>query len=186
MAEEYLVIDGLEFTYKGLFSFGQFLNYIKRLFKSCGYEIVEKEKSAKIKSTGKDFYIEFLAQKPKTKYEILTIILRINIQNMINTVAIVDSKTRKLNQADITVTFDARLVTDLKERWTAPWYFFLKVLFKHGLGKMGERFEDELINDTHSIFENLKSYLNLHRFVEVKTKTKEKSKKAETNKRNSA
>ncbi len=172
MPEKYLVIDGLEFTYKGLFDFNHLLRYIKKIFTQHGYTILEKEKEAKIKSAGKDFYIEFLAEKEKTKFEKLTIILKLNIANMINTVVIIDSKTKKLNQGDITATFDAWLITDFKERWTAPWYFFAKILFRHGSTKMGERFEDELIKDTNTICENLKAYLNLHRFVEVKPKKK--------------
>jgi len=172
MPEEYLAVDGLEFNYKGLFDFKDLLRYIKRIFNQHGYRVIEKEKEAKIKSAGKDFYIEFLAEKEKTKFEKLTIILKLNITNMINTTVIVDSKTRKLNQADITAIFDAWLITDFKGRWTAPWYFFLKTLFRHGFTKIGERFEDELINDTNTICENLKAHLNLHRFVEVKPKKK--------------
>jgi len=176
MPEEYLAIDGLEFNYKGLFDFNHMLRYIKRVFKQHGYTVIEKEKEAKIKSAGKDFYIEFLAEKEKTKFEKLTIILKLNITNMINTTVIVDSKTKKLNQADITATFDAWLITDFKGRWTAPWYFFAKILFQHGFAKIGERFEDELINDTNTIYENLKSYLNLHRFVKAKPKKAAKAK----------
>jgi len=172
MPEEYLVIDGLEFAYRGLFDFNHLLRYIKKIFAQHSYTVLEKEKEAKIKSTGKDFYIEFFAEKEKTKFEKLTIILRLNITNMTNTEVVIDSKIKKLNQADITAIFDAWLITDFKERWTAPWYFFAKILFRHGFTKMGERFEDELINDTNTIYENLKAYLNLHRFVEIKPKKK--------------
>lgn len=167
MSEKKLVIDCLEMHYEGLFDVNELLKAFDGLLAQRGYEKREKRRSEIVTTTGKEFSMELRPTKRKTDFFELMINIRINITNMTDAEIMQDKRKRRLNQGVISIVFDAWTTTDYEFRWEEkPWFYFLRSFFEKGIYKVHtSKYVGELMDDTHFIYNNIKSHLNLHRFV---------------------
>ncbi|MBD3248974.1 hypothetical protein GF336_02935 [Candidatus Woesearchaeota archaeon] len=167
MSEKKIIVDGLELNYEGIFDVKSLLDVIDKSCAEKGYVKQEKRRNEEIKEKGKDFYIELRPTKVKTAYFALLIKIRLHITNITEVEVIVDGKTRKLSKGNVHAVFDAWTITDIQNRWEqTPWYYFLRILVNQYIWRVGpDKFVDELIEDTHYIYNNLEGALELHRFI---------------------
>ena len=166
MSEKKLYLDGLELTYEGLFDLKEFLKAIDSIIKDRGYVKGEKRREEVIKSTGREFSMELRPVKKKTDYFVLMVKMRISITNMTDVEVEKDDVRTVMNNGNISIIFDAWTTTDYELRWEQkPLFYFLRNLFERGIYKFHtDRFADELIDDTHFFYNNIKAFLNLGKF----------------------
>ena len=166
MAEKKLIIDGLELHYKGLFDVNLLLKEIDKVIAERGYVKAEKRRAEIVTSTGKEFSMELRPTKMKTEFLKLMIKLRISITNMTEVEVLKDKVKTKLDKGDINIIFDAWTITDYEFRWEKkPAFYFLRTFFEKGIFKFHtDRYSNELMDDCHFVYNNIKAHLNLHRF----------------------
>jgi len=170
MSEKKLYLDGLELNYEGLFNLNELLKAIDSIIKDRGYAKGEKRREETIKSTGREFSMELRPVKKKTDYFVLMIKMRISVTNMTDVEVLRDDVRTIMNKGNVSIIFDAWTTTDYEYRWEqSPLFYFLRNLFERVIYKFHtDRFADELIDDTHFFYNNIKAYLNLGKISEVK------------------
>ncbi len=170
MYEKKLYLDGLELTYEGLFELNSLLKTIDGLIKQRGYVKGEKRREEVIKATGREFSIEFRPVKKKTDYFVLMVKMRISITNMTDVEVVEDDVRTIMNKGDINIIFDAWTTTDYEFQWQQkPLFYFLRNLFERVIYKFHvDRYADELIDDTHFLYNNIKAFLNMSRLKELR------------------
>ena len=170
MSEKRLVIDGLELHYEGLFDLNELLKAIDKFTAERGYAKAEKRRHETVTPSGKEFSMELRPFKVKTEYYTLLIKIRMNITGLKEVEVLEDSAKTKLNHGNISMIFDAWAVTDMKWRWgQKPIYYFFVILVDKFIYKFfSEKYHGELIEDTYYIYDNIKSHLNLHRYIKAK------------------
>jgi hypothetical protein len=69
-------------------------------------------------------------------------------------------------EGDLKMAFEADLETDYEEKWekNAIFKFFRAISDKYLTTSKMEKYENELKEDTHDIFNRTKSYINLQKF----------------------
>lgn len=166
MSEKKLYLDGLELTYEGLFDIKELLKAIDNIIKQKGYVKGEKRREEVIKSTGREFSIELRPVKKKTDYFVLMVKMRVYITNMTDVEVMKDEVRTIMNKGNISIIFDAWTTTDYEFRWEQkPLFYFFRNMFERIIYKFHtDRFADELIDDTHFFYNNIKAFLNLGKF----------------------
>ena len=124
MAEKNLIVDGLEMHYKGIFDLKELLDEINNHIAGRGYQKAEKRRQENVTSSGKTLNIELRPTKAKTEYCTFMIKIRINITNL-KQVKIMRNKIKEnMDNGNITMIFDAWMITDYKFRWEQKAYFY--------------------------------------------------------------
>lgn len=166
MTEKKLVISNRTIQYNGLFSFPEMLTTINNALDKLGYQKQEKKTEEKTYPTGRDVYIELRPFKEKTNYTTLMIKIKITLHNITETIKEIDRIKRKYQQGEVTVTFDAWLVTDYEKRWgMKPWFFFLKgFIHKYFYSfPLESGFTNELSSDIGYLSAQIQSLSNLYK-----------------------
>ena len=167
MVEKQLFIDALELNYKGLFSVKDLFKTIDKLTAERGYKKSEKIRQELVKKEGKFLTIELRPTKVMTEYYSLMVKMRITIDNLKEVDVIIDNKKKKMQSGDINIIFDAWTTTDYEKRWgQKAWTWLLRGFFEKIFFRVHtNKHHGVLVDDTHFIYNNVKSHLNLHRFI---------------------
>jgi len=166
MAERRLIVDHLKLNYKGLFSMNELYNMVDRWFMQKGFDKREMFNREHVRPDGKFIELEIQPWKKITDYAKLVIRVHIVVLNMKDSDIEKDGQKLILNKGNITVTFDAYLVTDYEHRWeNRPFYYFIRTVFdKYVYKGYMEQWEEELKSQTYELHDQIKSFLNLYRF----------------------
>lgn len=167
MSEKKILVNGLQFEYKGVFDFAELLNVIYRSIEERGYIKQEKKHEEYVRPEGKEIFLELRPNKKKTEYFSLMIKIRITMKKVKEITLEIDGVPRLLNQAEINIRFDCWTTTDYEGRWmNKPWYYFFRALIDKYVYKfpMDESFFGEGVEDTRHIYEQIRSHLGLYKF----------------------
>ena len=90
----------------------------------------------------------------------------LHISNLKEIEVVRDGQKKKLHQGNVFIIFDAWTSTNFELSWQQkPWYVFVRALVERGIYKFHtEKYYGELSDDCHSIYNNVKAYLNLFKF----------------------
>ncbi len=162
-AEKELIINNRELKYKGIFHAEELFAAINRALEERGYTKREKKTEETVTETGRKTYIELRPYKIKTDYLTLMLKIRIHLDDMQEVKETIDHAKVRFEQGQVTVYFDAWLLTDWQMRWNmSPVTFFLKgfinkflYVFPLEAGAPGE-----LAGDTAYVYARIKKLLN--------------------------
>jgi len=170
MTEKRLVVDGLEFTYTGLFDLDALLKEIDKVSAEKGYTKNEKRRVEVAKPEGKEFSIELRPAKKKSDYFILMLKIRMTITEMKDVEVVRNKRTYRLQQGKIHVLLDAWTTTWYEFRWEQkPVFYFLRNLFDRFVYQFHtDAHLGEASDDCHYVYNQIKAHLNLHKFAEKK------------------
>lgn len=166
--EKKIVIDGLRLSYNGVFDVVEFYKEVENWMKENGYEKELKKKLEHVKPTGKDIEWHIEIWKFVYDWAKVYISMRAMFKNVKEVEMVKAGATRKLNQGDVIILFDAWLEMDLEGRWQqkAP-YFFLRTLFdKYVYMFWGEKekITTPLTKDTYALHKRLDAFFKLYRY----------------------
>ena len=165
MAEKNLIVDGLEINYSGLFDLQGLLKTIDDMTASRGYRKAEKRRAEEVTETGKEFSIELRPSKVKQAEVALSMKIRISVKNLQTVDVTIDNLPAKLDTGDVNVIIDGWEVTDWESRWEqTAWYMFFRNLYDRFIKKFVGKYEGEVIDDTHFVYNNIKAHLELHKY----------------------
>ena len=166
MAEKDLTIDGLELHYEGVFNLKELLKAIDKYSTDKGYVKSEKRRQEIIRAEGKEFSMELRPTKAKSEYEQLQIKIRISVTELKKVEVVRSNIKRKMDSGKVSIVFDAWKITDFKNRWAGkPWLYFLTIFVDKFIYNFHAfRHHGELNADTHYIYNEIKSFLNLNKY----------------------
>ena len=166
MTEKQLVVDALELKYSGIFDMNELFKTIDKYTGKRGYAKGEKRREEKVTPSGKELSMELRHIKKKSDYFQLMIKMRLSITNIKDVEVVKDNVKKRMQQGNILIIFDAWTTTDMEWRWEQkPWFVFARELFERVIYKFHtERHYDELSDDCHYVYENIKAHLNLHKY----------------------
>lgn len=135
---------------------------LKAWFDLHGYNFYEREYDDLIKGDKKSVKIKWEGQKYVDNYVRYMINLSISLKNY----KLIETKQGKITEGSLSIKYEAALETDYEEKWeNNPVMKFTRGVFDKFIATgRRERYEKEVIEDTHDIFNRTKSFLNLQKF----------------------
>ncbi|HLC70571.1 MAG TPA: hypothetical protein VJI32_01100 [Candidatus Nanoarchaeia archaeon] len=160
--EKDLIINARELKYKGIFQPDTLFTTINKALKERGFTLREKKTEEQVTETGRKTYVELRPFKSKTNYLALILKIRINLDKVQEVVETVDDAKIRMHQGDITIYFDAWVLTNWNLRWNmSPLTFFLKGFINKFLYifPLEEGAKGELVGDTAYVYAQVKKFL---------------------------
>lgn len=162
-----LIVNGLKFSYRGVFQFDEFYDTLGRSFEERGYKRHEKRFEEFHGENGKTLFIELRPTKVKTAYLALSIKVRIEMKNVRDILLEVDGVQSQFQEGEIEILFDAWVNLRYRHRWNVnPVFYFVKaVIHKYVYhfpiegGAAGE-----VASDAHYAVQKIKAFLNLYKY----------------------
>jgi len=166
MVEKNLIVDAYAISYKGLFDLKGLLDTINSISAKRGYATSEKRRVEKTVETGRELYMEIRAMKRKQAEHDLALNIRVDLKNIEDAEVSINKVPARIEKGDVKISIDAWELTEYQWRWEqTPWYVFLKSLYDKFIKKVTGKYHGELISDAHYIGENIKAYLELHKYM---------------------
>lgn len=167
MAEREVLINKAKVEYEGLFSVQDLLDIFREFMRDKQYIYTEKSQAEAVRKEGKFLKLEVALTKKLTDYAQCEIVVKTQLSEMKEKVVDVDGKKRKMFEGKVLIIFDGVLRTDYENRWeTKPIYYFLRtVLERYVYTPYIAGFREKVTEDTQYLMGNIKSYLNLQKFL---------------------
>ena len=165
--ERDLVVNNRELKYKGIFLFDELVATIDSSLENRGYEKQEKRTEETVTESGRKTYLELRPFKVKSNYARYMIKMKINLDNVTESLEEVQGLKKKFQKGEINIIFDSWLLTDYYQRWNMkPWVYFWKGLINKYVYKFPfeASFKGELAGDTVYIYTQIKKLLNSYKF----------------------
>ncbi len=161
--EKELVINNRELSYRGIFRAGELFSALNRALEERGYQKREKKTEEFVSEEGRKVLIELRPYKEKTSYAFLMIKIKVLLDKVTEKVEERDGHKKKFEHGNVSIIFDAWLMTDYEERWgMKPWVYFFKGAINKFLYKfpLEGSFKGELEADTGHIYGKVKGLLD--------------------------
>src|SRR3989338_3993837 len=166
MVQRNILIDGKEVEYEGLMDARKLCSIVYHWFKEHHYNLVEAFNFEQIFEEGKQMEVKlapFKRYDDYTKSEIKTTMVFSQLKEVD---VDLNGVKRKLWKGKLMIKFTATLITDAHNRWNeTPFLFFFRVLMDKFIIKSHvNRAEGECQSDCEALIDEVKSFLNLHRW----------------------
>ena len=166
MAEIKTLIDGRSLSYEGVFNLKDLYRIIDSWFKDRGYDKQEIKNWEDVSENEKQIVIEIIPYKKVSDYARIDIRLFMIFSKIAEIEVEKDSLKFKMNKGRAEFYFDAYVVTDYENKWESrPIFFFIKNVFDKWIYRIyTSNYDSEAIRDATEIENEIRSYLNMHRF----------------------
>lgn len=153
------IVKGVEVSYEGVFDLHDFLDFLKKWFKSKGYDVTEKMYITKAKGDLKNVTIKWESDRKPTDYDKYIIKCGIDASDLKE--GEVDSV--KVVQGKVKVTIDADHEKDYDERWRGkPTLNFLRAVYdKFVIEEKENNLVKNLKKDCEALSSEIKGYFNI-------------------------
>ena len=157
-----IIVKALIIEKKAQFSMIELYRTLKTWFELHSYLFFEREYEDTIKKDKKSVKIKWEGRKEADDYTLLKLPISITLNNY----EIHDIPQGKIVEGELKIKFSAEIETDFEEKWSnKPAFKFTRAIFdKFVASGKRERFEKEITEDCHDIFNRSKSDLNLQKF----------------------
>jgi hypothetical protein len=162
MSEIDHIVKNLVIEKKSQFNMIELYRTLKAWFDLHEYTFFEREYEDTVKGSKKSVKIRWEGHKEVDDYTKYEIIIKISLKNY----EIIETKKGKIVDGDLKMSFEADIEMDYEEKWTnKPAFKFFRAVFdKFVATGRRAKYEKEVKDDVHDIFNRTKSYLNLHKF----------------------
>ncbi|HIH43064.1 TPA: hypothetical protein HA246_05450 [Candidatus Woesearchaeota archaeon] len=167
MVEKKILVDDLRMQYTGLFDVTELYRLFDELIHERGYVKLEKKSDQFMTKHGRQIYLEIRPVKEFEQDFLSTIKIRIKMNDVKDVVLEVNGAKKQYNQGNLLLIFDGWTTTFYEFAWeTKPVFVFLRMLVDKYIYKVSfGKYEGEIINDVHYIYDRVKAHLNLHRYA---------------------
>lgn len=163
MPETDYVIKEIKITQDGVFDFKEVYNIVKGWLNLHKYDIFEKEYKEHQKDDTKHIEVEFESEKKIDQYIkfLIDVTLRVKDHKIVQ-----GPKGKQLVQGTLIVEIEAMLQSDFDAAWEGrPLVKFTRGLYdKFVRGDKYDQYKKELYDQGYELYNELKAYLNLHKF----------------------
>jgi len=165
--EKNLIINNRELKYKGIFRVDELFHVINKSLDEKGYQKREKRTEELVTEDGKRTFLELRPFKQFAGYVTLMIKMRITLDHVTETVAVVHGEKRKFEQGDVEIIFDGFILTDYESRWgMKPFVYFIKAITNKYLYKspLEGKIPGTLMGDTAYVYAQVKKLLQSYKY----------------------
>jgi len=166
MAEQKLVIEGIEVGYEGIMNIREIYKIIDDWMAANNYDKNELVNSEYLKPEGK--YVELVLEPYSKVSDFVKNIIKIRIiaRNLKDVDIEQDGVKKKMQEGILMITFQGILETDYEGKWEQKAsIYFLRVLVDKYIYKFyTDRFESGLAKDVKDLSTQVKSFLNLFKY----------------------
>ncbi|MAF50588.1 MAG: hypothetical protein CMH64_00695 [Nanoarchaeota archaeon] len=172
MPETNIIVKNLKIKQRATFDMGELYKVMFRWFSRNNYDFQEKEYLEKAMGDGsaKQLEIAWRARKKISDYFRFDIKVKFLIIGLKSTEIEVGDVKRKTNEGDLEMRFDAVIVSDYEGKYEGnPVTKFFKDIYNHYIIKSRiENYETQIHEEVYELLAEIKSFLNLFKFQEVK------------------
>lgn len=162
MAERDYIIPEILLKKEAIINIKDLYSLIKEWVVNRGYDLLEKEHHAKSKEESKDLEIKLVAEKKVDDYTKFMIEVKIKGNNLREVIL----KKKKAIKGLISIKLESYLEKDYEDVWEVkPLPKFFRGLYdKFVLKNKFDKYSDELKKETYMLGDEIKAFLNLHKF----------------------
>ena len=159
------VFQGLKIEHKGVFDLKDLYNTMYDWLKRKGYAWAEKEyKDSQIAPGAKQIEIEWEATKEIDDY--MQFVLTLNLMFVVQDVEVEKEGIKvKAQSGNVSIKISALVLKDYGGKWEKPISSLLREFYdKYIIGKRIESLERDLYEEGTDLINEIKSFLNLHKY----------------------
>lgn len=166
MAETLTLIDGKTLSYEGLFEPKEIYTVIDQFFKKHGFDKHEFKNAEQIFEHGKQLEMDLRPYKKLSDYVKVEIKIDIVARNLKEVEIEKKGIKKKMVSGPIDISFTSYFITDYEGTWEMkPFYYVFRMLVdKYVYKSYMNTAKNELIEITNEIYDELRSYLNMHKY----------------------
>tara|TARA_Y100000034_G_C6766233_1_gene341563 strand:- start:293 stop:817 length:525 start_codon:yes stop_codon:yes gene_type:complete len=172
MTERDFIIRNLKIKQRAVFDMADLYKVMFRWFSRNNYDFQEKEYFEKAMGDGSEKHLEiaWLAYRKVSDYFKFRINIKFLIIGLKSTEIEVGDIKRKTNEGDLEMRFDAILERDYEGRFesNAVTKFFRDLYDKLIIRSRIEEYETQIHEETYELIGEIKAFLNLFKFQEIK------------------
>jgi len=167
MAERMIVFQDKVLEFDGLFDMKGLFQTIFHWFWQKNYDMMERKNYEYVYDDGKKIFFELIPYKKTTDYHKMEMKVRATFEKLKEVEIEIKGVKHKLLKGKAHILFDATLITDYENRWEGrPIFFFFRSLIDKFIYKdYTDAYMNELVRDAKELEEEIKSYLNMFRYV---------------------
>ena len=172
MSDLRIIVDHMQFDYKGLFDLNNLFKTIEAWLFERAYEKRTNKNFEENTPTGKFIEWEIASWFKATDYIRNIIKIRMLFYDLKKVEATRDKEKAKVTQGRVIMYFDGYIEFDYLHYWDRhPVLQFLRTLYDKFIFKAyTERFEQRLTYDVHQIYDMIERHFNVYRHYSVVTK----------------
>ena len=166
MSQKDYVASGLKIKQKSIFNLDELYKIMWRWFELYGYDMQELEYRDSLEGNSKHLEIKWKSTKRIDDYIEFYILTNFLILGFENTEIEQDGVKIKTNKGEVEMNFTAFINKDYEEKWADTGYarIIREIYDKYLLKKRIETLEGELYEEVYKLLDEVKAFLNLHRF----------------------
>ncbi len=165
MAEKHIVIDGIRFTYSGMFDINEFFKELDEWTDENGFEREIKKKLEHVETDGKKMEYIFELWKHVADYARATVRIKALFKDVVEFDLKRGEHTKEMQKGHVLIIIDGFVESDIEARWQQkPWYVFVrtlydKIVWKFWLG----RYDGEVASSSHGLYNKLFAYFKRYK-----------------------
>ena len=171
MSEKEFVARNLKIKQRSTFDMAELYKVMYRWFSRHNYDFQEKEYLEKQSGDSKQLEIGWYGARKISDYIKLHINVKFLVIGLKNTEVQVGNVKRKTNEGDVEMRFDAIVERDYEGKFEGnPTTKFLREFYdKYVIKSRLEGYEEQLHEEVYELMGEVKSFLNLFKFQEIKS-----------------
>ena len=166
MVEKKILVDGLRFSYDGLFDIVDFYRHVEDWMQDHHMQKEIKKKGEHVEPQGRKVEWMIECWKKEAEFAKSVVRLRALFTDVTDVQMVKDGVTRTFQKGKALLIFDAFLETDFEKTWVQkPWFFFLRAIYDKLIQKIwSERYDETVRKYTYDLFNSLKAFFNLYKY----------------------
>jgi len=166
MTQRDVVASGLKIKQRSVFNLDELYKIMWRWFELYGYDMQELEYRDSVEGNSKHLEIKWKATKRIDDYIQLVIITNFLILGLEKAEIEQDGIKIKTDKGEVEINLSAQLEKDYEEKWQdSGWSRVIRDIYdKYVIKNRIESLEGELYEEVYKLIDEVKAFLNLHRF----------------------
>ena len=166
MAQKDFVASAIKVKQRGIFDLDELYLLLYKWFELYGYDFQEEEYRDIEKEGKKNLEIRWYAEKKIDDYIKFVMKISMMIVGLEEVELEEEGIKRKSKKGTIEIRFDAYLLKDYEDRWQGSAIKFLREVYDKFIikGRI-ESLEEELHDNLYKFIDELKAFLNMHKFA---------------------
>ena len=165
MSQKDFIASAIKVKQAGVFNLNELYLLLYKWFEMYGYDFQEQEYRDIDKGGKKQLEIRWYAEKKIDDYIKFVIKISMMVVGMEDVEVEEEGVKRKTKKGTVEFRFDAFLLKDYEDRWTGGAMKFLREVYDKFIikGRI-ESLEGELQQELYKFMDEIKAFLNMHRF----------------------
>jgi len=166
MVQRDVIASGLKIKQKSVFNLDELYKLMFRWFELYGYDMQELEYRDSIEGNGKHLEIKWRAKKQIDDYLQFVIVTNFLVLGFESIEIDRDGAKVKTDKGEVEINISASLEKDWQDKWAETGYakVIREIYDKYIIKSRIESLEGELYEEVYKLIDEVKSFLNLHKF----------------------